>query len=98
MRKAFSLLFAAGLTACAYPNSTIEQGAENGLFTFPAAPGDAHVILDGQDAGPVGAFQGANALAVKPGTHRVILSRGGDTLLDKKYYVGAGAKVVVQND
>jgi hypothetical protein len=98
MHKVIVLSALSVLAACAYPNSRVDQGAENGLLTFPGAPADARVSLDGQDAGPANAYSRDHALSVKPGTHRVVVTTGAGTLLDKKYYVDAGAKVAVQND
>ena len=98
MKRLTCLIFLATLGGCAYPNTQIEQGADKGLLIFSSVAADARVILDGQDAGSAASYQGKNALAVRPGTHRVVLMRGTTTLLDKKYYVDAGAKVVVQND
>ncbi len=98
MRKLSIFSFALLLAGCAYPNSHIDQGAESGLLSFPGTPESAHVILDGQDAGLASTYGGEHALSVKPGTHRVVVTVGGSPLIDKKYYVGAGATVVVQND
>jgi hypothetical protein len=98
MRRLVTLAVISVLSACASPHSSVDQGAANGLLTFPGAPADARVSLDGQDAGPANAYAGDHALSVKPGTHRVVVTTGGGTLLDKKYYVDAGAKVVVRND
>lgn len=98
MRKILALSALSVLAACAYPNSRVDQGAESGLLTFPGAPADARVSLDGQDAGLATAYGGDHALSVAPGTHRVVVTTGSGTLLDKKFYVDAGAKVVVRND
>ena len=98
MRGFASLLIALSLTACVYPTSRTDQGTPDGLLNFSAIPGDARITVDGQDAGVASAYQGANALSVRPGTHRIVVSRAGSTLLDKKYYVDAGANVAVRND
>jgi hypothetical protein len=98
MKRLAGLIVLASLGACAYPHTQIEQGADNGLLIFSSATADTRIIVDGRVAGSAGSFQSKNALAVRPGTHRVVLKRGTTILLDKKYYVDAGAKVVVQND
>jgi hypothetical protein len=85
------------LSGCAYPSSHEEQGAAPGLLYFPGAQRDARVSIDGKDAGTVASFDGdKQALSVMPGTHRVIVSLDRQILLDKKYYVDAGARVAVQ--
>lgn len=86
------------LVGCAYPHSQTEQGTATGQLYFPGAPLDAHVILDGQDVGMASAFDGRQVLSVSPGTHRVVVTAAGGALIDKKYYVDAGAKVAVRND
>jgi hypothetical protein len=86
------------LAGCAYPTSQTEQGIGPGQFYFPDAPAGAHIMLDGADAGLVGAFDAQRPLFVSPGTHRVAVLSGGTTLIDKKYYVNSGTKVAVRND
>ena len=86
------------LAGCAYPNSQTDQGTAAGQLYFPGAPADARVLVDGQDVGMAGSFDGRQMLSVAPGTHRVVVSSGGGALIDKKYYVDAGAKVAVRND
>jgi hypothetical protein len=98
MRKILTFATLSILAGCAYPNSRIDQGAENGLLSFPGAPTDARVTLDGQDEGLASAYNGDHALSVKPGMHRVIVATGAGKLIDKKYSVGAGATVAVKND
>jgi hypothetical protein len=86
------------LAGCAYPNSHIDQDAQNGLLIFPDAPAGAHVVLDGRDVGLAENFSGKSSLSVSPGTHRVVVTVGDRPSIDKKYYVGAGATVVIGND
>ncbi|MDP2450488.1 MAG: hypothetical protein Q8M93_23720 [Polaromonas sp.] len=51
----------------------------------------ARVIVDGLDMGPVGNYvEGSSALRVLPGTHVLIVSLGGQVLLEEKFYVGDG--------
>ena len=96
MKRIIILGTALLLAGCAYPTSQTEQGSGPGQLYFPNAPAGAHVFLDGADAGPAGSYDGRRTLSVAPGTHRVVLSSAGATIVDKKYYVDAGAKVAVQ--
>ena len=97
--RAFCIMGAAlFLAGCTYPSSQTEQGTASGQLYFPGAPVGAHVFVDGQDVGIASSFDGNQVLSVAPGTHRVVVSLGGSALIDKKYYVDAGAKVAVKND
>lgn len=98
MRHLAAIAALAILAGCAYPNSKVEQGTAKGLLTFRGVPADARIVLDGQDIGTVSTYSGDNALSVSPGTHRVVITSSGAPLIDKKYYVGAGSNVVIQND
>ena len=86
------------LSGCVYPHSQVEQGTASGQLYFPGAPVDAHVSVDGQDIGMASSFDGRQTFSVSPGTHRIVVSMGSGTIIDKKYYVDAGAKVAVRND
>jgi hypothetical protein len=98
MRKLYMIGVAAVLCGCSYPQSQLQQGAENGQLSFPNVPEGSRISIDGQDAGMGSSFDRQQVLSVRPGTHRVVLTNGSATILDKKYYVGAGAKVAVKND
>jgi hypothetical protein len=85
------------LAGCAYPVTKTEQGAAAGMLFFPGASADARVVVDGADAGPAGQYDGTKQyLSVEPGTHQIALSSGGQTILNKKYYVGSGSRVAVK--
>jgi hypothetical protein len=86
------------LAGCVYPHSQTEQGTAAGQLYFPGAPPNARIVLDGQDVGMASSFDGRQTLSVQPGTHRVVVSSAGSALIDKKFYVDAGAKVAVRND
>lgn len=96
MRKFLQIGLLALLAGCAYPQSRTDQGTEAGYLYFPGAPADARVLVDGSDAGAAGAFDGKQVLSVPQGTHRVELVAAGRSLLNKRYYVNAGARVAVQ--
>ena len=98
MRNILHIGLLALLAGCTYPSSRTDQGAEPGYLFFPNAPADARVIVDGSDAGAASTFTGKQVLSVPQGTHRVELVAGGRSLLNKRYYVNAGARVAIQND
>lgn len=84
------------VAGCAYPHSEVEQGQKSGMLYFPGVPPTAHVLVDGTEAGLAGNFSGRTMLAVAPGTHRISVRSDTGVLLDRDYYVDAGAKVAVQ--
>ena len=96
--KGFVSLIAIGalLAGCNYPNSQTEQGQKQGSFFFPNAVPGAHVYVDSADAGLASTYDGKAVLGVAPGTHRVEIRGASGTLLQKTYYVDAGARVGVQ--
>lgn len=95
MRKfaATAVLFL--LSGCAYPTQTDIQGAGPGQLYFPRAQQGDRVAVDGMDVGLAKQFDGKSTFAVAPGTHRVVVTSGDKTILDQKFYVGAGARVPV---
>jgi hypothetical protein len=97
MRRIAILVLACLAAGCVYPVARTEQGAAPGQVFFPGAAADARVSIDGADAGPASQYDGTKQyLSVNPGTHQIAVSSGGRVVLDKKYYVDAGAKVAVQ--
>jgi hypothetical protein len=97
MRRIVMLGVACLVAGCAYPVARTEQGASPGQVFFPGASADARVSIDGADAGPASQYDGIKqSLSVKPGTHQIAVSSGGQIVLNKKYYVDAGARVAVQ--
>ena len=98
MRRLVLAVMTSLLAGCVYPHSQTEQGTAAGQLYFPGAPPEARILVDGQDVGMAGSFDGRQTLSVSPGTHRVVVSAAGRSLVDKKYYVDAGTKVAVRND
>jgi hypothetical protein len=74
----------------------MEQGQDRGMLYFPASPPGAQVSVDGVEAGLAGTFSGPKMLAVPPGSHRVSVRTTEGVVIDKTYYVDAGAEVAVQ--
>ena len=84
------------LGACAYPSTTIRQGAATELYV-PHAPADAVLLVDGKSAGPAAYYDGKKrSYPVEPGTHIVLITGSGGTLLQKSIYVGAGSKLALE--
>lgn len=89
----------AALGGCThYGTSRVEQGesAPTGLY-FVHVPVDARILVDGVDKGAAGAFTEAkkDILHISSGTHRVMITSGGQTIYDKPVYVGSGDRVRV---
>jgi hypothetical protein len=79
------------LSACAYPTTKVEQGGKQTAIYVANAPADAHLYVDGVDAGLAQDFDGVNAtLAVTPGRHRIELRAGPTQILEKEVYLGKG--------
>jgi hypothetical protein len=84
------------LAGCAYPTSTVEQGAERGHLRFTDAPVGAQVRVDGQARG---ARTGADVLVVdvEPGKHLIEETSDGRILVHADFEVGAGSTVEVRS-
>jgi hypothetical protein len=91
VRFLFPLLLAASLAGCAYPASSIGQGAEAGHLRFTGQPG-AEIRVDGQARGVIVADR-PTVVDVQPGKHRVEELMGGRSLLDRNYEIGAGSSL-----
>jgi len=95
MTKGFIILglMGAGLTGCAYPTSSISQGAEAGHLRF-SAPVGATIRIDGQARGAIAADHPV-IVDVTPGKHRVEEIMGDRPLFDRNYEIGAGSTVEI---
>jgi hypothetical protein len=79
---------------CVYPTSSTQQGGVNSSLSFAGLPGSASISVDGAPVGTAADYA-AKVLAVAPGTHRVIVKNGGQTLVDRDVYVGRDSTVKV---
>jgi hypothetical protein len=96
MKKLIACHVALALGACAYPTSSIEQGAAQGRLRFADAPVGAQILVDGRG---YGARTGADPVFVEvdQGKHVVEETSGGQVLFHAEYDVGAGATVEVRS-
>ena len=79
------------ISACAYPTSGVVQGGPETALYFSHSPANAHVFIDGVDAGLVEVFDGKEAvLVVTPGRHIVELRIGTSQIFQKEVYLGDG--------
>ncbi len=95
----FVLVFAAGCASPSYPERSIAQGGVGGGVSFPDAPADAVVLVNGQRFGSASQFDGVEGfLSLSRGTHLIeVRTATGETLLRRQIYVGNGvARVEIQ--
>lgn len=96
MRWKHLLLAGAVMTAaCVYPSSTVVQGGTESALSFGTLPATAVISIDGQVVGTAADFSG-KVLSVSPGTHRIVVTQGGATLVSRDYYVGRQSTVSVE--
>ena len=84
------------LSACAYPQSTIEQGLAPGVFRIQEAPLGTVVLIDGRMVGQRTKAT-SDDFSVSPGLHTVEERFGDQMLLRKPYSLDAGAIIIVAN-
>lgn len=96
MRKLIVCLVSLASAGCAYPTSSIEQGAARGHLRFPDVPTSAQVIVDGRS---YGAPKNPDAMIVdvEAGKHVVDVVSGAQTLVHAEYEVDAGSTVEVKS-
>lgn len=87
-----ALASAAG--GCVYPATKTEQGGVSSSLSFAGLPEAASITVDGAPVGSAGDYA-LKILAVSPGTHRVTVKSGGQTLVDRDVYVGRDSTVKV---
>lgn len=86
-----------GLSGCAYPIATTDQGAVSAGLYFPGARPGAIVSVDGAPAGVAARFDGRKTLlTVSPGPHRVRIQMGDAILYDQSVFVGAGSRMAIK--
>lgn len=85
-----------GLSACAYPGSSVSQGGNDTALYFSSVPENAHVFVDGVDAGPAEGLDGAMAaLRVTPGRHLVELRIGNTSVFKTELFLDDGVTMKV---
>ncbi len=86
-----------GLSGCAYPVATTDQGGPSAGLYFPGARPGAVVSIDGAAAGVAASFDGRKTLlTVTPGPHRVRVQAGDATLYDQSVFVGPGSRLAIK--
>ena len=82
-------LFAMGavllaLSACAMPQTDIQQGGADGYLTIKGAPASAQITIDSAAVGSVGSFDPKkNPLRIHGGAHKVRVTVGYSVLIDR---------------
>jgi hypothetical protein len=89
-------LAACALEGCAYPSSSINQGAEQGHLRFVGS-GEVNIAIDGKDRGPI-MLSPPTVIDVSPGKHLVSASRGSQMLFKREYEVGASSTIDIRGE
>jgi hypothetical protein len=86
---------AMALCGCAYPTSSVVQGAEAGHLRFADSPIGAQITIDGR---AVGARTDDRPVVydVPPGRHVIQAGSGGNLLFQREYDVGAGSTLDIR--
>ncbi|HTK35552.1 MAG TPA: hypothetical protein VL358_09735 [Caulobacteraceae bacterium] len=96
MKIAAISLAALSLAGCAYPVSSIGQGAEAGHLRF-VGPAGLAVRVDGQDRGAL-ADTRSLIVDVSPGRHLVEEISSGRVVLHREYEIGTGSTVEIKGE
>lgn len=91
MKKLFVVcIVAIMLAGCSYPAPTVISTPDNrSSIAVSNAPVGAVLIVDGLDMGAASLYDGKQkVLLVEPGTHRVRITKDGDTLISEKLFLG----------
>ena len=93
---AAAILCGATMAGCVqnYAEREIVQGAAAATVTFPNAPQEARILIDGRDFGAVS--QHPNGVALSSGRHDIIITAGAQQLHKQAVYVSAGARIEVR--
>jgi hypothetical protein len=102
MKKAlivFSLALAAGLAACAMPNTVVKSQTDRPGIAVQGAPQGATLVLDGVSMGETEKFDGEPGfLPVEPGTHTVaVKDASSNVVFERKVFVEGSLKVLKVN-
>ena len=94
--KVLALAVAAvALSGCAYPTSSISQGAETSHFRL-AGPLGAMISVDGRPRGSVEDVKKPLIVDVDAARHVVEVTVGGRVTLHREYEIGAGSTVEIR--
>ena len=96
MKRVFLFAAAISLSGCAYPTSSVEQGAVQSRLIFSAAPVGTSISVDGRERG-LQTRAKPLVVDVDPGKHMVEESISGQVVFRAEYYVGAGSTVEVRS-
>lgn len=93
---AAAALCGATLAGCVqnYAAREVSLGAAAAMVTFPNAPQEARILVDGRDLGAAG--QHPNGVALSSGRHDIIITAGERQLHRQAVYVSAGARIEVR--
>jgi hypothetical protein len=92
-----ALAFAAcGIEGCAYPTSSIDQGAEQGHLRFIGS-GEVNIAIDGTDRGLI-MLSPPTIIDVAPGKHAISASHGSQVLFKRDYEVGSGSTIDIRGE
>lgn len=85
------------LAGCAYPVSSVVQGAPASAIYFPNAEPGTLIYVDGASAGEAIGYDGKKAvLVVSTGMHHVVLRRGEINTYDGSVFVGSGSRISIR--
>ena len=85
----------AGTAGCQYHDQGVVSGAPAAYLSFEGNTEGAIIMIDGQTAPAMDAGLG-NRLQVDPGTHRIKVTRAGQTLVERKIFIGNGNVQVIR--
>ena len=87
------LLVAMMLSGCAYPIKQTHTVDDRPTIFVANPPSGAMLYVDGVEIGPAVEYNGdPNVLLLEPGTHRVEVRTGGQTLYSSDLFLGEGTQ------
>jgi hypothetical protein len=98
VRRALLLATFVGLlSGCAYPVSRSVQSSDVSAIYFTGNLEGAIVAVDGISAGPAIQYDGQEGvLVISFGTHKLDVSRNGDSILSRDIFVGRGQQLEIK--